>query len=189
MDGSSIAGFTEEPAKLLGMLLVAKNTRFRWTLNGLLIGACVGTGFAVVETAGYAFHNAIKNESMEQSWDTLMLRALLYPLGGHALLSSMVGAGLWRVKRERRFDWAMLKDARFLRLFAIAVVLHALWNAPADWDWSPAKELFVGFVAWLIILSLVQAGLKEIRAAQAVAETKPVSSDAPVVAAVEPMAT
>lgn len=179
--GDSIAGFTEEPAKLLAMLLVAKNTRFRWTLNGLLIGACVGTGFAVVETAGYAFSNALASGTMAQGWDTLLFRALLYPLGGHALLSAMVGAGLWRVKGERRFDWAMLKEARFLRLFAIAVALHALWNLPdADGEWTPWKQLGVGFVAWLIILSLVQAGLKEIRAAQTTAEAKPELSDAPM---------
>ena len=186
--GDSIAGLTEEPAKLLAMLLVANNPRFRWTLNGLLIGACVGTGFAVVETAGYAFNSTITSGNVAQSWDTLLLRALSYPLGGHALLSSIVGAGLWRVKGERRFDWAMLKEPRFLRLFAISVVLHALWNTPVEWGWSPWKELCIGFVAWLIILSLVQAGLKEIRVAQTAAEAKPATSEAPIPEATVPSA-
>ena len=171
--GASVAGVVEEPAKLLAMLIVAKNLRYRWTHNGLLIGACVGTGFAVVETAGYAFvamfSDMANGEAATEG--TLFQRAVLYPLGGHALLSAVVGAGLWRVKGEKPFDWSMLKDGRFLRLLIIAATLHAIWNAPVELPYL-GKYLCIGFVLWLIILSLVQAGLKEIRAAQATMDTQ-----------------
>lgn len=165
--GASVAGIVEEPAKFLAMLIVVNNPKYRWTLNGLLIGACVGTGFAVVETAGYAFealfHDMQNGSSVTEQ--TLFIRALLYPLGGHALLSAITGAALWRVKGDQRFDWEMLKDARFIRLFAVAVVLHAFWNAPFELPFL-GKYLLIGFVAWLTILNLVQAGLKEIASAQ-----------------------
>jgi RsiW-degrading membrane proteinase PrsW (M82 family) len=59
----------------------------------------------------------------------------------------------------------MLRDPRFLRLLVLAVGLHTLWNAPFDLPFL-GKYLVIGFVAWLIILSLVQASLKEIRCAQ-----------------------
>ena len=165
--GASVAGIVEEPAKLLAMLIVVKNLRYRWTLNGLLIGACVGTGFAVVETAGYAFealfHDIANGGSaMENS---LLRRAIVYPLGGHAMLSAIVGAALWRVKGEKPFEWSMLQQPKFLRLAVLSVVLHALWNAPLELPFY-AEKFAIGVVAWLIILSLVQSGLREIRSAR-----------------------
>ena len=50
-----IAGPIEEMAKLLALVLVIFNTKYRYTLNGLLFGAAIGTGFAALESAGYAF--------------------------------------------------------------------------------------------------------------------------------------
>lgn len=172
--GASVAGLVEEPAKLMAMLIVANQTRYRWTLNGLLIGACVGTGFAVVETAGYAFQSLIidMQSGSALTEGTLFARALLYPLGGHALLSAIAGAALWRIKRGRKFEWSMLSNPQFLRLFAVSVVLHTLWNSPLELPFY-AKYLGIGFVAWTVVLSLIQSGLKEIRRAQAEANAPP----------------
>lgn len=165
--GASVAGIAEEPAKLLAMLIVAKEARYRWTLNGLLIGACVGTGFAVIETAGYAFVSFMGDlkSGGSATEGTLFVRALLYPLGGHGILSAIVGAALWRVKGNKPFEWAMLQDLKFLRLALVSVVLHGLWNAPLEFPFY-AEKFAIGVVAWLIILSLVQSGLREIRSAR-----------------------
>jgi RsiW-degrading membrane proteinase PrsW (M82 family) len=165
--GASVAGIAEEPAKLLAMLIVVKEARYRWTLNGLLIGACVGTGFAVIETAGYAFVSFMGDlqSGGATTEGTLFVRGLLYPLGGHAILSAIVGAALWRVKGNKPFEWAMLQQPRFLKLAAVSVVLHALWNSPLELPFF-AEKFAIGVVAWLIILSLVQTGLREIRSAR-----------------------
>jgi len=53
--GASVAGPIEETGKMLALLLVVFKSKYRYTLNGLLFGAAVGTGFAAFESAGYAF--------------------------------------------------------------------------------------------------------------------------------------
>ena len=54
LTGAMLVGVTEEAAKITAVILFMRNKRFSWTLNGLLIGAAVGTGFAAFESAGYA---------------------------------------------------------------------------------------------------------------------------------------
>lgn len=48
-----IAGFVEEPAKLLAVVMMAGMLRNGHVLAGMLVGAAVGAGFAAFETAGY----------------------------------------------------------------------------------------------------------------------------------------
>ena len=52
--GAMSAGIVEEIGKAAALLLVINKTKYRWTLNGLLFGAAVGTGFSAFESAGYA---------------------------------------------------------------------------------------------------------------------------------------
>ncbi len=55
--GDSDAGIVEEIGKLLAVVLVARQTKYKYILNGILFGAAIGCGFSVFETAGgYAFH-------------------------------------------------------------------------------------------------------------------------------------
>jgi RsiW-degrading membrane proteinase PrsW (M82 family) len=62
--GASIAGLVEEPAKLLTLVIVINNPRYRYTLNGLLLGAAVGTGFAAFESAGYGLSAGLEAGSL-----------------------------------------------------------------------------------------------------------------------------
>lgn len=179
--GASVAGIVEESAKLLALLIVVKNSRYLWTLNGMLFGACVGTSFAVLETSGYAFDSLMEMLGTvirggriggdELEW-TLFWRGVLTPLGGHGILTAMVGAALWQAKGSSEFHFEMLKDMRFLRVFLTAVILHAVWNSPlqlplvGDFLGIMGKFIIIGFIAWVVVLSLVQMGLKEIREAQ-----------------------
>jgi RsiW-degrading membrane proteinase PrsW (M82 family) len=99
---------------------------------------------------------------------TLFWRGALSPLGGYGIWTAMVGAALWRVKGTRPFELKMLQDAKFLRVFFVAVGLHTIWNSPLELPifGSWGKLIILGFVAWVVVLSLVQMGLKEIREAQ-----------------------
>jgi RsiW-degrading membrane proteinase PrsW (M82 family) len=57
--GAATVGLMEESAKMAAVVLFMRNKRFTWILNGLLIGAAVGTGFAAFESAGYALRYLI----------------------------------------------------------------------------------------------------------------------------------
>lgn len=167
--GAASAGIIEEGGKALTLLLVVNRPRFRWTLNGLLFGATVGTGFAAFETAGYALDAALGDGGAEAMRQTLMQRGVLSILGGHVLWTGLVGAALWRVRGDQPFRREMLADPRFLRVLLVCMAMHMIWNSP----WQPSmyiKYIALGACAWLLVLGMIQSGLKQVREAQTAAE-------------------
>ncbi len=156
--GASLAGLVEEPGKLLALLIVANTPRYHYTLNGLLFGAAIGTGFAAFESAGYALYAGLydTNEMM----DSIVLRGMLAPFG-HIVWTGMCAAALWKVKGGQPFRFSMVSDPRFYRIFFIAVVMHMIWNSPVNLPFY-AKYLLLGVIAWIIVFSLIQSGLKQI---------------------------
>jgi RsiW-degrading membrane proteinase PrsW (M82 family) len=163
--GASLAGIVEEPGKLLALAIVVNATRYHYTLNGLLFGAAVGTGFAAFESAGYAFYAGLYEES--DMLDTIMLRGMLAPFG-HTVWTAMSAAALWRAKGQQPFRFGMLRDPRFYRVFLIAVGMHMIWNSPIHLPFY-AKYLILGAAAWVIVFALIQGGLKQIMAEKAAA--------------------
>jgi protease PrsW len=157
--GASVAGFAEEPGKLLALFIVVNIPKYKYKLNGLLFGAAIGTGFAAFESAGYALRQGLISTDMMK--DTIMVRGMLSPFG-HIAWTAMCGAALWRVKGESKFAFEMVKDERFLKVFGFAVVLHMLWNT--SWSFPLySKFVILGVAAWVLIFALIQDGLKELR--------------------------
>jgi RsiW-degrading membrane proteinase PrsW (M82 family) len=76
---------------------VVNKRRYRWILNGLLFGATIGTGFAVFESAGYAFLFGLQS-GQSAMLHVITVRGGLSILGGHGLWTALVGAALWRVR-------------------------------------------------------------------------------------------
>src|SRR3954471_10145599 len=50
--GDMQAGIVEEIGKLLAVVLLVRSARYKYILNGMLLGAAVGAGFAAFESAG-----------------------------------------------------------------------------------------------------------------------------------------
>jgi RsiW-degrading membrane proteinase PrsW (M82 family) len=59
----------------------------------------------------------------------------------------------------------MLADPRFLRVLAICMVMHAVWNAPFQLPLY-GKYIVLGLAVWSLVLGFIQTGLNEIRDAQ-----------------------
>lgn len=167
--GAASAGIVEETGKVLTLLLVVREKRFRWTLNGLLLGATVGAGFAIFESAGYALRAALGPGGDVAMRDTILNRGVLTLLGGHVLWTGLTGAALWRVRDNRPFDRSMFGDPRFLRVLGVCMLLHMTWNA----DFALpivgyyGKFMVLGAATWLLVLGMIQSGLKQVREAQA----------------------
>lgn len=155
-------GLVEETGKAAALLLVLNKLKYRWILNGMLFGAAVGAGFAGFESAGYAFRYGIQN---------ITTRGLLALCGGHVLWTALVGAALWRVRGDQRFQWTMLRDPRLLRAFSIAVALHMVWDSPLTLALH-LKDIVLGFVVWAALLSYIQTGLLQVRGAQTIGATE-----------------
>jgi protease PrsW len=181
--GASLAGLIEEPGKLLVLAFVVNNRKYRSILNGLLLGAAVGAGFAAFESAGYAFLYLLQHlgVSMQNNGNVtlqlndidamrqlIMSRGLLSPFG-HIAWTAMSAAALWRVKGDAPFRFDMLKDPRFTRVFGAAVLLHMIWDSPLELPFDGLYFL-LGAIAWIIVLGLVQEGIAELRARQAAAK-------------------
>ncbi|MDP9131565.1 MAG: PrsW family glutamic-type intramembrane protease [Nitrospirota bacterium] len=162
--GAMSAGIVEEVGKAAALLLVIHKTKYRWTLNGLLFGAAVGTGFSAFESAGYALLTGL-SYGQDAMLQVITLRGLLSMLGLHVVWTSMVGAALWRARGDQAFSVDILRDPKFVRIFMLAVSLHMAWNAPFTLPFF-FKYIILGFVAWVVNLALVQVGLREVRLAQ-----------------------
>ena len=59
----------------------------------------------------------------------------------------------------------MLLDPRFLRVPGVCIAMHMIWNSPLKLPMY-GKYILLGVAAWLLILGMIQSGLKEVRAAQ-----------------------
>jgi len=160
-----LTGVTEETGKALALLIVLGSRRYRWQLNGLLLGAAVGAGFAGFESAGYALRAALGQRSIDAAVESITVRALLAP-GGHVIWTAMIGSALWRVKGDRPFALSMLFHRDVVRRWAIAVVLHGLWDA--DLFVNPyLKSLVLVVVGWYVVLAILKQALAEVEAARA----------------------
>jgi RsiW-degrading membrane proteinase PrsW (M82 family) len=157
-------GLIEEAGKAAALLLIVNKLKYRWILNGLLFGAAVGAGFAAFESAGYAYLTG-GDWGRDAMLQLITRRGLLSVCGGHVLWAALGGAALWRVRGDKKFEWAMLQDVRFLRVFGLCAAMHAVWDAPFNLPLN-LKYFGLGFVAWIALLSFIQAGRRQIRDAQ-----------------------
>ncbi len=170
-----IIGLIEEVAKLIVSAAFIHRRKYPFILNGLLIGAAVGAGFAVFETSGYIFnyflyylskansygYSASLQYAVSQSLSVAVLRGWT-SLGGHVVWSAMTCAGFVAAMGETK----SLSDAAFhkrtLTFLLLAIILHALWDFNIEFL-GAVKYILLIVVAWFIILNLISAGLRQIQ--------------------------
>lgn len=162
--GALMTGIVEEVGKALIVYLFLKRLNKVNILSGMLIGACVGAGFAAFESAGYAMRCFLQG-----GWDMMMsvifLRGFLAP-GGHVAWAAISGAALViAAKKERGLVTPnLLTSSGFLRLFIIPVALHTIWDSPLSAIGSQFYLVPLGLsvFVWIIVLILVNMGLAEV---------------------------
>ena len=155
--GASAAAITEEPAKILALLLLVRGkVKYPYILNGLLLGAAVGCGFAAFESAGYAY----KAETYDQLINTITVRGILSPFM-HIVWTAVGGAALWRVARGSAFSLKFLNKKAFYAPFLTVIICHAIWNSPFQLPFY-GTLIICGLISWVLVLSLVNLGMKQI---------------------------
>lgn len=163
--GAMVAGVVEEPAKLIAVVLVARQLQHRYILNGMLFGAAIGAGFAAFESAGYAMVAALFALDSSDVIDSIVLRGVFSPFA-HIVWTAMTAGALWRVRDGKPLSMAHLRDPRFWRVMLLAIVLHTLWNSPIP-NLLYLKFVVLGAIAWLICFSLLQEGIAQVKKRQA----------------------
>ncbi|MEV6300159.1 PrsW family glutamic-type intramembrane protease [Actinoplanes sp. NPDC051861] len=115
-------GLIEEAAKLAALVFLTRRLQHRYAIDGVILGASVGFGFAAFESAGYAFTALFTQQGLSLTTlvETELLRGVLTPVG-HGLWTAILGGVLFATaaKSSRR---------RVFAAYLGVAVLHALWD-------------------------------------------------------------
>ncbi|HEX2710680.1 MAG TPA: PrsW family glutamic-type intramembrane protease, partial [Candidatus Acidoferrales bacterium] len=123
-------GLTEEFAKLLALVFIARRLAYYTIRDGIVLGAAVGFGFGALESSGYALTSLFvaRGDDVVLSLSSLvfteLLRGVLAPLG-HGLWTAILGGALFGASRGGRLRLTRGVVGAYL----LASLLHALWDS------------------------------------------------------------
>ncbi|WP_188188757.1 PrsW family intramembrane metalloprotease [Nonomuraea sp. SYSU D8015] len=117
-----LVGLIEEGVKLAALMFVTRRMTTRSAMDGVMLGATVGFGFAAFESAGYAFNALFTGDglSLTQLVETEVLRGILTPVG-HGLWTAIAGGVLFAAGGR-------IKPPVVLTYLGVSL-LHALWDS------------------------------------------------------------
>jgi RsiW-degrading membrane proteinase PrsW (M82 family) len=142
-------GLIEEFAKILGVLVIARHRRHDSEMDGLILGAAVGMGFAALESTGYAFTTFLSYRSISSTVVVTLLRGLLAPLG-HGTWTAILASVLFRESRNGHFRI----NLNVIGAYLLVSILHGLWNG-LSLVLTPEVGLGLGVIAaWCLIGSI-----------------------------------
>lgn len=120
-----LVGLIEEAAKIIGVLVIARHWRHDSELDGFILGAAAGMGFAALESAGYAFTAFMASSgSLPATFVTISARAILSPLG-HGTWTAILAAVLFREGHVTHFHL----DRQVIGAYLLVSGLHGMWDA------------------------------------------------------------
>lgn len=157
LTGIISAPLIEEGSKGAGVLLIALLYKrdFDSVLDGIVYAGVVALGFATMENVDY-YGESLMNGGTESLVGTFIVRGILSPFS-HVLFTCMTGIGCG-IARETYNP--VLKFAAPLLGYAVAMALHALWNALASFSvgifWMGylvlEMPLFIGFICVIVVM-------------------------------------
>jgi protease PrsW len=143
-------GAIEEFAKILGVLVAARHRPHDSELEGVILGAAAGMGFAALESSGYVFTAfVVSRGSLDALVGETLLRGLLSPLG-HGTWTAILAGVLFRETARRRYRI----DRGVIGAFLTVVVLHGLWDGLPGFLTAIAVP-FVGILISQAIIGLL----------------------------------
>jgi len=117
-------GFIEEFVKILGVLVIARRWGHDSELDGLILGAAAGMGFAALESTGYAFTAFLESGgSLSATVVVILMRGILSPLGHGTWTAILVGT-MFRESKTGRFHL----NLKVIGAYLTVVILHGLWD-------------------------------------------------------------
>ena len=154
---SFTVGLIEEFAKILGVIVIARRLKHDAEMDGLILGAAAGMGFAALESTGYAFNAFLQSGgSLSATVGVTLLRGILSPIG-HGTWTAILASVLFRESREGHFRI----NAKVIGAYLTVSVLHGLWDGlpqAISVIFAPGLDVFIGqlivafaglFILWL----------------------------------------
>lgn len=119
-----VVGLVEEFAKILGVYIIARHWKHDAEMDGLILGAATGMGFAALESTGYAFTAfLLTGGSLNTAVSVTLLRGLLAPVG-HGVWTAILASVLFRETKGNRFH----VNFKVLLAYLLVSLLHGLWD-------------------------------------------------------------
>ena len=125
--GFFTVGLIEEFVKILGVLVIARRRRCDSELDGLILGAAAGMGFAALESTGYGFTAFLESRSLSFTFSVVFIRAFLAPVG-HGTWTAILASVLFRECGGMRFHISSSVVGAYL----VVAFLHGAWDALPD---------------------------------------------------------
>ena len=158
-----LVGIVEEIGKagIVAYFIFTEKNKTQYRVNGLLIGAAVGAGFAAFESGGYAL-----NFFLQGGYDTMMevifLRAVLAP-GGHVVWAAMAGYAMMVAKGEEEMSLNVFTQAKFWKIFWLPVAMHAIWDMPLLTSVElPVVQIILCVASWVVIFVIISNCLSQL---------------------------
>ena len=171
--GAGQTGFAEELAKVLIAAYFISKFRARHILNGLLIGAAVGAGFAAFENVLYMFDD---QTGALVPVSTAIIRTIT-SISTHTEWCAIASAGLVMVSAGRKVTSSDFLNGRFLKFLGLVMLIHACWDWEALNRFSYLKFIALAIITWIVVLVLIQAGLREVKTEQEQVAASKLSND------------
>ena len=119
-----VVAMIEEAAKILGVLAIARRHQHSSAMDGIILGAAAGMGFAALESIGYTFNVFwASGGNLTSSIGVTLVRGLLASFG-HGVWTAILAGTLFRESGPGRFR---LK-AQVVAAYVTVVILHGLWD-------------------------------------------------------------
>jgi RsiW-degrading membrane proteinase PrsW (M82 family) len=124
-------GVSEELAKLVVPAYLLLRRKYVSELDGIMLGAAAGAGFAALESMGYGLVALLLSRGdVTATAQILLFRSLAAP-AAHIAWSGLLGGALWHA----RYSQDPRRGRFFIYSFIGAVLLHALWDS-AGFVWQ-----------------------------------------------------
>ena len=141
-----MVGTIEELSKILGVLVIARHRRHDSEMEGLILGAAAGMGFAALESTGYAFTAFLLSRgSLSVTVGVTLLRGLFAPVG-HGTWTAILASVLFRESGVRY----LRINRKVVGAYLTVVILHGLWDGLPSLlasVVSSGPDVFIGQVA------------------------------------------
>lgn len=140
-------GLVEESFKFVSVRIFAyKSSLFDEPMDGIILGACAGLGFATVENIGYVLQFGPVDA---------VIRALI-SVPGHAFYGAIIGYYLGEAKFRRKPEFALAG-------LSIAIILHGVFDTVAS-----IFSNLIGVIILFLMILVVYYGIveKEVKTAE-----------------------
>lgn len=142
-------GVIEEGAKILALMLVVRGMRHDSEIDGIILGAATGMGFAALESTGYAFTIFLSSGgNLYAAISVTLVRALFSPVG-HGTWTAILAGTLFRESRPQAYRLT----GAVVGAYVLVVILHGLW------DGLPTSALAAAGPGWDVFLAQVIIGI------------------------------